>query len=86
MPCSAMRWPSSVRFVAKAADMKATRELAALLTPRKGEQGGCAHPASRLWCWQAIDGVWCVACCDCGAVLRGGAQLNNEQEGNEDGS
>jgi hypothetical protein len=64
-------------------DPSAAKEMAALLAPRKGGRGGCRHPASRLWSWQALDGVWCVACCDCGAVLRGGAQLNSEQNEGE---
>jgi hypothetical protein len=66
-------------------DPDAAKDMAALLAPKKGTRGGCRHPASRLWCWQAHDLahglVWCVACCDCGAVLRGEATLASEQEG-----
>jgi hypothetical protein len=59
--------------------------LAGLFKARKG--GGCPHPASRLFAWQGRDDiakggklslpghVFCVACCECGAVLRGGAEL-----------
>lgn len=32
------------------------------------------HPPARLWTWRAADGVLCVACCDCGAVLAGAAE------------
>ncbi len=40
----------------------------------------CDHPPNRLWAWFARDDteptgdVLCVACCDCGAVLAGGAE------------
>lgn len=33
----------------------------------------CPHPPTRLYAWHAQDGVLCVACCACGAVLRGAA-------------
>lgn len=33
----------------------------------------CTHPPTRLYCWHVGD-VVCIACCDCGAVLKGGAQ------------
>lgn len=33
---------------------------------------GCQHPPSRYYGWVAYDGVLCVVCCDCGAVLHGG--------------
>lgn len=45
-------------------------------------QDACRHPADRLFAWLARDDtapggvVLCVACCDCGAVLQGGAQLD----------
>jgi hypothetical protein len=31
----------------------------------------CKHPPQRLWAWTAYDGTLCVACCDCGAILKG---------------
>lgn len=31
----------------------------------------CTHPPKRLYCWTAYDGTRCVACCDCGEILRG---------------
>lgn len=40
----------------------------------------CKHPATRLYGWFARDDsapqgrVWCVACCNCGAVLTGEAE------------
>lgn len=34
----------------------------------------CKHPPSRLYSWTAFDGVLCVACCECGAVLRGACE------------
>jgi hypothetical protein len=33
----------------------------------------CKHPAPRIYSWFAYDGTLCAACCDCGAVLAGGA-------------
>lgn len=33
----------------------------------------CTHPSERLYAWFAHDGVLCVACNECGAVLQGGA-------------
>lgn len=32
----------------------------------------CIHPPSRLYTWFARDGVFCIGCCQCGAVLKGG--------------
>jgi hypothetical protein len=40
---------------------------------------GCPHPPSRLWAWTALDKTLCVCCCECGAVLRGGATLEGEE-------
>lgn len=31
----------------------------------------CPHPYIRRFAWFAADGVQCVTCCDCGAVLAG---------------
>lgn len=45
----------------------------------------CQHPAARLFAWLARDDtapggqVLCVGCCDCGAVLAGGAELEEVQ-------
>jgi len=39
----------------------------------------CKHPPSRVYSWQAYDGTMCVACCDCGKVLSGGASLPSEE-------
>jgi hypothetical protein len=33
----------------------------------------CTHPPTRLYCWYATDGVLCITCCKCGAVLKGAA-------------
>lgn len=33
----------------------------------------CPHPPSRYFSWFAKDTL-CVACCDCGTVLAGGAE------------
>lgn len=44
----------------------------------------CQHPPERLYTWFARDDTMaggqalCVACCDCGAVLQGGAGLLDE--------
>lgn len=48
------------------------------------EQETCSHPPTRLFAWYANDGTLCVCCCECGAVLKGGAQLENETEEVED--
>lgn len=36
----------------------------------------CPHPPSRLYAWTAQPGTpwetFCVTCCACGAVLKGG--------------
>lgn len=32
----------------------------------------CPHPAARLYAWYALDGTLCIACSDCGAILKGG--------------
>lgn len=40
----------------------------------------CSHPPARRFCWVAIDGVMCIACCDCGEVLKGGVTLDTEVE------
>jgi hypothetical protein len=31
----------------------------------------CKHPPERLHSWTAADGVVCVGCCECGALLAG---------------
>jgi hypothetical protein len=31
----------------------------------------CPHPPSRLYTWVAGDKTLCVACCECGEVLKG---------------
>src|SRR3990167_11435719 len=31
----------------------------------------CKHPATRLYSWFAYDDTLCIACCDCGEVLKG---------------
>lgn len=33
----------------------------------------CKHAPHRLHSWFATDKTLCVACCDCGSVLAGGA-------------
>ena len=52
----------------------------------------CPHPPQRLWAWRVADALGktlCIACCDCGAVLRGGDDeterlLAEQQEDNHD--
>ncbi len=39
----------------------------------KAQANECPHPPERLYTWTAFDGSLCVACCDCGEVLKGGA-------------
>jgi hypothetical protein len=63
---------------------------------RKPKAGGCPHPVSRLVAWQGRDDVatggklslpghvFCVACGACGAVLRGGAELESDSEEGDD--
>lgn len=41
-------------------------------------EAACRHPHTRHWAWYAYDGVLCIACCDCGAVLSGGYDLAAE--------
>jgi hypothetical protein len=36
-------------------------------------QTQCTHPPRRLYGWTAFDGTFVVACCQCGAVLKGAA-------------
>lgn len=49
------------------------------------EEKPCQHPASRQYAWHAYNHVTdkldalCICCCDCGAVLRGGATLASEE-------
>jgi hypothetical protein len=31
----------------------------------------CSHPPTRLYSWSAYDGTLCIACCECGKVLKG---------------
>ena len=33
----------------------------------------CKHNPSRLYSWYAHDQTLCIACCDCGSVLKGNA-------------
>jgi len=35
----------------------------------------CKHPPARVYGWLAFDDTLCLACCDCGAVLRGAVEL-----------
>jgi hypothetical protein len=44
-----------------------------------GYEGECPHPGPSKWAWFAYDGTLCVACCACGAVLQGGAELPSEE-------
>jgi hypothetical protein len=34
----------------------------------------CPHPPTRLYAWYAVDGVLCIGCCVCGAVLKGASE------------
>ena len=38
----------------------------------------CPHPPQRLYAWYAGD-ILCIACCQCGKVLKGGKE-NEESE------
>lgn len=66
------------------AELPTARELAAL---HRQARGGCRHPPGRLFAWEARDdtarggAVFCIGCSACGAVVRGGAQLSSESEG-----
>jgi hypothetical protein len=40
----------------------------------------CDHPPRRLYAWVAFDGGLVVCCCECGAVLSGGAAETEEDE------
>ena len=42
------------------------KKLHACNTPNE-----CKHLPERNYAWIAADGVVCIACCDCGAVLKG---------------
>lgn len=35
----------------------------------------CTHPAHRLHAWHVYDNTLVVCCCDCGAVLQGGEDV-----------
>lgn len=48
---------------------------AALLQRPASDPGACPHAPQRVYTWFAYDGTLCAACCDCGAVLAGGAEL-----------
>jgi hypothetical protein len=62
-------------------------EIAAAYATRTPKAGGCPHPPTRLYGWLARNDlspgsklappgyVFCIACCACGAVLAGGADL-----------
>ena len=43
------------------------------------ESLSCRHPPTRLWSWTSADGVLCVACCECGAVLRGATAAEDRE-------
>lgn len=45
---------------------------------RKRKQKPCNHPPARLYSWFAADKTLCVACCECGAVLRGATTTKKE--------
>ena len=59
----------------------AQRQAVTLASPEP-ERAPCSHPPARQYAWLARDDtapaghVLCVACCDCGAVLQGGALLD----------
>lgn len=43
----------------------------------------CKHPPARLYAWFAQDPtgpVLCVACCECGTVLKGGVTFDGADE------
>lgn len=43
----------------------------------------CSHPAHRNYAWVASDGVLCVGCCQCGAVLRGASDVQPQAKEEE---
>ena len=49
----------------------------------KEENMTCAHPPKRLYAW-AYDGELAVCCCDCGAVLQGADE--DDEEGRANGA
>lgn len=52
---------------------------------RQRSPGSCSHPPERIYAWWAYNcrtgknDILCAACCDCGAVLAGGASLDDEE-------
>jgi hypothetical protein len=50
----------------------------------KEENMTCAHPPKRLYAWTAYDGELAVCCCDCGAVLQGADE--DDEEGRANGA
>ena len=58
-------------------ELKRDRQPARTPAPDTGAPA-CAHPPHRLYCGHARDEqlrviLW-IACCECGAVLQGGAE------------
>ena len=45
----------------------------------KKKEPKCKHPPRRLYTWDAADGTLCVACCECGKVLKGGVEVSEER-------
>ena len=40
----------------------------------------CTHPPTRLYTWTAFDGTFCIACCECGAALKGAITEEEKME------
>ena len=65
-----------VSSMAKALEMLSESDFDLLVTaprrPLREELPYCTHPPHRLYTWMAADKTFCVACCKCGVVLKGG--------------
>ena len=54
----------------KAGEVKTDRGTATT-EQRRQSLPVCKHPPERVYAWRASDGVLCIGCCECGAVLKG---------------
>ena len=44
---------------------------------QEAQETACSHPVTRQFAWHAYDETLVICCCDCGDVLRGGADEKN---------
>lgn len=42
-----------------------------MIKRNKKKMDECKHDPKKLYTWNAYDGTLCIACCECGAVLKG---------------